>query len=755
MNTTTVLFEQTALELIQKHGFSVFPLKGKQPLTKHGFKDATRDPLQVQAWAKRFPSANVGIATGEASGIVVIDIDDMNALAQLNLPPTLTVTTGKGQHHYYRLNGQAIPNSAGSLAKGVDVRGNGGYVVGPGSQHPDTKSFYRVLEDLPIAPLPGFLAAKLAKQTPLSAGHARDNKAYLEATVRAACQDIETCLQGGRNDLLVRKAYHLGRYIGGGLLSEQEVTDALIQAGLACGLEESEVRKTVAGGIAKGKENKRDTVPAPTRITRLRPAILRMRERPADDIVLCCLRDQEMGDAELFAQRVRGYKLFDHSIGKWMTYDGGVWQRDQTEQTTGECYDLLKESYLTTLGHKQEEYLDLTRQNLDDQAKQVDEVMKALKTRIAALGGAGRIKNVLGLAQGKLPSVTADYDTQRYLFNVQNGTLNLKTRSMHPHASEDMLTKISPVPWSADAECPRWTLFLYTVCNKDVNVMRYLQKMCGLFLSGSVDHQFLFFLYGDGANGKSTFIQVLQMILNDAFVTIPIETVLAQRGRSGDDYNIARLKGARLAIASEIPENRRLNESLVKDLTGNDIITARSIYKEPIQFSPTHKLLIYGNHQPRVGSRDYGIWRRLRLIPFLTTIPKEKRRPMEDVLAEFQEEASGILNWMVEGFALLEQEGLHMPEAIQQATDTYRSEQDNLEAFLQERLVEGGKVKLSELYETYDKWCHAMGERPSVEGSRRMSKVLEKKNYHLAKSTGGNMFLMNFHLKEEVYEVSG
>jgi putative DNA primase/helicase len=225
----------------------------------------------------------------------------------------------------------------------------------------------------------------------------------------------------------------------------------------------------------------------------------------------------------------------------------------------------------------------------------------------------------------------------------------------------------------------------------------------------------MFILFGSAANGKSTFLNTIMYLLGDYAIATPTETFMRKNGDQNTN-DIARLRGTRFVTTTEAEQGRRLSEPLIKQITGNDKMTARFLYGEFFNFTPTFKIFMATNHKPVIKGTDYGIWRRIKLIPFTTRIPEEKQD--KHLESKLKAEASGILNWLLEGTVRWKTEGLRTPAAILHATDEYRGEMDVIGNFLKECCVQGPEItiRVRELFKAYQDWCdenneHACSER--------------------------------------------
>lgn len=314
-------------------------------------------------------------------------------------------------------------------------------------------------------------------------------------------------------------------------------------------------------------------------------------------------------------------------------------------------------------------------------------------------------------ARHKMACSSLKFDRNPMMFNTASGVVVLEKGVVIGHNAEMYFTRLSPQKVAATSDCPVWRRFLDEIFGGDEELIRFVQKAVGYSLTGSVEEQCLFFAYGSGCNGKSTFLNVLTEIFGTYALNIQPQTIMAQRYGFGGaaSPDIARLKGARLVTTAEPNEGERLNEGLIKQMTGGDEITARFLYGREFQFKPEFKLWIAANNKPAVRGADWGIWRRIKLIPFSVTIPPERidRELPEKLRAEYPE----ILRWAVEGSMLWRKEGLGSAQAVDRGTNEYRMETDTVAAFTEEccRSSPDARTKSSELYAAYKHWCEENG----------------------------------------------
>jgi putative DNA primase/helicase len=331
-----------------------------------------------------------------------------------------------------------------------------------------------------------------------------------------------------------------------------------------------------------------------------------------------------------------------------------------------------------------------------------------------------------------VPVLPKDLDADPYLFNCLNGTLDLRTGRLREHTREDLITKLSPVEYDPEAKCPTFDAFINRIMAGREKLIAFLQCAFGYALTGDVSERALFILYGCGANGKSVLVETLHAILGDYAMRTPTETLMVkQKGAIPND--VARLKGARFVTANESEEGQRLAESLIKDLTGGDTISARFMRAEFFDFKPECKVWLRTNHKPVIRGTDKAIWDRVKLIPFDVRIPDAEQD--KHLMAKLAAEAPGILAWMVEGCLAWQRAGLGIPEEVKKATDSYRAEMDVIQSFIDDRcyLSETAEVKAGDLHAQYLYWSERNGERPM--SKRAFGLRLEEKGFTPTRSS--------------------
>jgi putative DNA primase/helicase len=303
-----------------------------------------------------------------------------------------------------------------------------------------------------------------------------------------------------------------------------------------------------------------------------------------------------------------------------------------------------------------------------------------------------------------IPVAPGDLDTDPWLLNCKNGTLNLRTGTLSAHDPQQLITKLCPVEYHLGADCPTWLKAVDEIFMGRASLVEYLRRFFGYCLSGSVIEQILAIFYGVGANGKSTIIDaVLDLLGEDYAIKAPTELLMVKRGQSHPTEQ-ADLHGKRFIACVETDRGRRLAESLVKEITGGDKIRARRMREDFWQFNATHKIVLACNDRPLVRGTDHAIWRRLRLVPFDRVFrPDEQDKHLG---AKLRKELPGILGWCVGGCLDWQRHGLGTPEEVAAATSNYQIEQDQIGRFLEECCTIGPefRARASALFNKYLQW---------------------------------------------------
>lgn len=343
---------------------------------------------------------------------------------------------------------------------------------------------------------------------------------------------------------------------------------------------------------------------------------------------------------------------------------------------------------------------------------------------------AGSVNAALALARPLVLSRPEQFDAAPWVLTAANGTIDLRTGALRPHDREDYATRASPVSYYPPGSpvrvgCPTWLSFLERVL-PDPEQRAFIQRAFGYSLTGVTRERTLFFLYGQGANGKSALVETLREILGDYQGSLSAETLMAN-DRGGNPRSLASLVGLRVAAVAETPESGRFDEARIKELTGDDTIEARFLYQEPFSFRPQAKLWIRGNHKPNIKGTDDGIWSRFALVPFAVQIP-EGERDLE-LQQKLRGELPGILSWAVQGCLDWQRIGLAAPGSVRAAVNDYRSEMDSLADFLSDRCVVGATFRCAHnaLYKVYQAWAEESGVRSM--SSKKLSMNLAERRF--------------------------
>lgn len=678
--------------LAHARGWAVSPLRGKEAYLPGWQKRPAPSREDVVAWAT---AGNVGLRTGRVSGVLIVDVDGHRG----GTIPTWAeaaprVRTGRGGAHcYFAWPGEPIPNSKDRVAPGVEILGDGKQAVYAGGVHPDTGAVYTwEIEPGPeLPPFPEDVAATLrarkapkAERPPLRVLPSEHPglTAYGRRAIQLELRRVRETPEGRRNDELNVAAYNLGQLHAGGEIPE--VQDDLLAAALEVGLPTAEAEKTIRSGWKAGVKDPRK---APPRAPRPGPPPARRATKGgvvAEPGVLLT----DLGNARRLV-RLHGQDLrFTGAMG-WLVWDGRRWRRDETGEAERRAKDAVRAIWDEIRGEDPDDDERVTKWAVTSQ-------------------GAARIEAMLKLARSEPELSTRDeeFDRDAWLLNVLNGTIDLRTGELRPQRREDLLTKLVPVAYDPAATAPRWRAFLEQV-QPDPEVRAFLARFAGYCLTGEMGEQVFAVHHGGGSNGKGVYSDTLLSVFGDYASVTPYATFV-QRRPDAPTNDLAALRGARLVVASEPNEGMRLDEGAVKSITGEDPVSARFHYREFFTYRPTCKLILTGNHRPRIRGTDHAMWRRVLLVPWPVTVTN----PDKDLRRRLREEASGILRWIVEGGLAWQREGLRSPEVVRAAVDEYREAEDHVGRFIADRCVLGANLVVSskELRASYEAWASDEGE---------------------------------------------
>ncbi len=409
---------------------------------------------------------------------------------------------------------------------------------------------------------------------------------------------------------------------------------------------------------------------------------------------------------------------FGHNIryiptwGQWLIYNGARWKVDDDGAISRLAALAVAEIFVEAAAEEDEG----TAQRL---------YKHALKSESATA-----LRNMVNLAMSESGISISEkrLDSNPWLMNCTNGTINLLTGELQPHDRDDLLTKMAHLEHDKDATCPTWQKFLYRIMGGNANLVSFLQRYSGYTSTGDVSEQVLVLMHGRGSNGKSTFLKVLQQLFGDYGRQANMELLLSMKNSNSHPTGMARLMGARFVASSEVERGAPFAEALVKQMTGGDTITARFMRKDFFEFEPTHKLWIAANHKPIIKGNDMAIWRRILLVPFTVTIPVEQQD--KQLLSKLIKEQAGILNWVVQGCLAWQKEGLKPPEDVLSATSDYKEDMDLLKDFFDDWCEEGEglKVTVKDLYESYLDWCTVFHESKPV-SKRLFGMMISERGY--------------------------
>ncbi len=406
-------------------------------------------------------------------------------------------------------------------------------------------------------------------------------------------------------------------------------------------------------------------------------------------------RPTDAGNAARFAEQHCDKARYVPGIG-WHVWDGRRWARD----ATGAVERLARE---TARGVFAEAH-----------AATGEDARKALGSWALKSESEPRLRACLTLAATEEPLIALadELDSHPWLLNVANGTLDLRTGELRAHDRGDRLTKLADTAYDPGARSERWERFLVETTGGDVELLSFLRRAAGYTLAGDPCEEVVLFAHGPAAAGKSTFVEALRATLGDYATTADFGTFLA--GNHGVRNDLARLAGARMVLASEVVAGSRFDAATLKAMTGRDTIAARFLYREAFEYRPAFTLWLAANDRPAIDADDDAAWRRMRALPFLSSVPAERRDPdLKRALTDDPHERAAVLAWAVRGCLEWQHDGFAPPASVTGYTDGYRRENDPLADWLAAacQIEETARATGSELRRSYERWCTDSGDQ--------------------------------------------
>ena len=671
-------------------GWRVLPLRSrdKRPLLEEWPQKATADPPTILGWWEKWPTANVGIATGAGSGLFVLDVDPAkDGFATLEhlqdtygrLPETVTCRSGGGGLHLYFAYPLyvTIRNSAGKLGSGLDIRGEGGYIVAPPSVHP-SGAVYEWRRDPwqndPALPPPWLVQLLVAP----SRGKEQGGK-----------NDSERVPLGQRNSWLISEAGRLRR----------------------AGSDEM----TILATLYMLNRIKCDPPLPEDEVAAIAKSVMRYDS---------CFALTDAGNAEFFADWVAKQVCYRHDCKRWYLFRSPIWQPDQD----GEVERLALES----IRERQSQALSI---------KDI-ELRKRAMSFLMASESTYRVRSMLEMAKtmARLSMSGQEFDCQPSLLAVQNGVLELTTRRFREGKPEDYLTQCAGTSFTPTATCPRWERFVGEIFDGDAELVAFVQRAIGYTLTGWTREQCFFFCYGTGRNGKSTLFRVLRALLGDYARNTPFSTFVRDRSHTGHQEDIMALEGARLVTASESKAIGHLAEDVLKTIAGEDPITGSRKYEHERTFQPTFKVWLAANNLPKVDDVTEGFWRKVVLLPFNVRFEgaREDKHLADKLLAELP----GILNWALAGCLAYQKEGLNPPARCRDAAEAWRADNDPLHDFLKTcKIAPDLEIQASALFAAYEQFCQREGVPQTVKSMTSFSPLVQAHGFKRETRRNGKFFL--------------
>ena len=737
-------------------GWHVLPLhpKTKDPATPHAYKDATTDASTITAWWEANPSYNIGIATG-ASHLLVIDNDEhpernISGLRTLkewcskhgNLPATLCANSGSGGLHMFYRTDKALSCSTDHTEDkhiGIDIRAQGGYIVAPPSIHPNGSQYEWQISPEDMEPTEAdkhvLEFVQWVQENSKKATTSKDGKQSFELPERIT--------EGSRHDVLNSYAASL-RSKG----YHDDVINGMLHFVNKTRCEppypEDELQAIIDYWCAKGPGHDGEGLFIDERtVTALRgiKSLENIRTKwdyakVLDGMGITKHDINDKGLSRLFAC-IHGDVV--HYVPEWATFttfNGMYWQTEGGTQLVDRYVKLFTDAVQVWTNTIED----------DDEKKSAQKLAYKYNDHNRRVHLREDVKSELAISKDA-------FDRNPRLLNVHNGTLDFSHElvTWHQHDPADLITQIAPVTFDKGADCPRFKQMLYGCFEGDMEVAEYMQKLSGVIVAGDTTRDFFSVLGKATRSGKGTVTACLKSMLGESdngyAVSIMRESLATKqyRNSSGPTPDLASMKGKRLIVTSESNEQIELDANLIKNLSGGDVISARYLRRNLDRFALSGIIVMLVNYYPSLDDPSIFDSGRVVCVPFNHHFAEDERIiGLRESLKGDPSEMSGLLNWCIHGYQLVQRNGLTPPIDAQNMVQEFLQESEPVGAYVQERLVpaEGRNVSGHDVYVDYKSWLGSrdpisdrafysrlrfyvqIAQRATVDGVRRRNVVL-------------------------------
>ncbi|MCP1676649.1 putative DNA primase/helicase [Natronocella acetinitrilica] len=417
--------------------------------------------------------------------------------------------------------------------------------------------------------------------------------------------------------------------------------------------------------------------------------------------------------------------------GNWFFWNGTVWSLDQKQ-----THITQTRSFIRDLALDVEKWAKEYAQNIGS-TDEANKFEARWKSHAKNLRQRSFFINVANTAQSNSDLIAApkDFDSDPMLVGTPGGTVDLRSGTLRAAERGDLITRqVAVTPASLGAHAAQWEAFLAQTQEDDAEMVGFLKRLCGYALTGLTSEHKLPFIFGTGGNGKSVFCNTIHQIMGEYATRTPAETFLANRGPQ-HPTDLASMEGKRLVTAAELPVGATWNESLLKDLTGGDLISARRMRQDFFEFSPECTVFMIGNQKPALRTVDDAMRRRLLLIPFTRQISDRDRDP--DLMDKLKAEWPAILRWMIDGAIEWQKQGLNAPQRVVDASRDYLDSEDTLKEFMTDCLekTDKGFVLTKDVYSAFKQWCEERGMTPWTQQS--LTKSIRNRGFDVTRQSSG------------------